>query len=381
MPSLAEVVLLSLIVAVAGLLRGFSGFGFSMFAVPLMATVMAPARAVPVILALTFVSNLQTLRADWDDIDRRSVLSLVAWAIPFAMLGNWVLSVLDERPLRIIIGLVTVGATLVIWRAGPRERPRPSATATAFTGMTSGVLHGLLAMGGPPLTMYYLRGAFSPQAARASMLATFTLMTIGPLAEAILAGGAWADWGVQEPVGPVEVVPPDPTQSGLGALYVAHLVGASQETLADVLPAVRGLLGNLGYLYPSSETLFGLYAEQGPGALPLIVGQERQMLAFLAAHPGEEAAIRGHLRVLYPRPTVWVRHPLLVLDERAVPLLAALGDDDVRRLAWARYGYRAGAGAAEDPAALEAAGLPVTIEATAPPDAETMNRIILGLEQ
>lgn len=188
MPSLAEAALLSLIVAAAGLLRGFSGFGFSMFAVPLMATVMAPARAVPVILALTFVSNLQTLRADWDDIDRRSVLSLVAWAIPFAMLGNWVLSVLDERPLRIIIGLVTVGATLVIWRAGPRERPRPSATATAFTGMTSGVLHGLLAMGGPPLTMYYLRGAFSPQAARASMLATFTLMTIGPLAEAILSG-------------------------------------------------------------------------------------------------------------------------------------------------------------------------------------------------
>ena len=36
--------------------------------------------------------------------------------------------------------------------------------------------------------MYYLRGAFSPQAARASMLATFTLMTIGPLAEAILSG-------------------------------------------------------------------------------------------------------------------------------------------------------------------------------------------------
>mgnify|MGYP001038259827 FL=1 len=202
-----------------------------------------------------------------------------------------------------------------------------------------------------------------------------------PLAEAILAGGAWADWGVQEPVGPVEVVPPDPAQSGLGALYVAHLIGASEGTLADALPAVRSLLSDLGYLYPSSETLFGLYAEQGPGALPLIVGQERQMLALLAAHPGEEAAIRGRLRVLYPRPTVWVRHPLLVLDERAVPLLAALGDDDVRRLAWARYGYRAGAGAAEDPAALEAAGLPVTIEATAPPDAETMNRIILGLEQ
>src|SRR5690606_38049828 len=91
-------------------------------------------------------------------------------------------------PLRVIIGMVTVGATLVLWRAGARPRPRPGAAATAVTGMTSGVLQGLLAMGGPPLTMYYLRGAFTPQAARASMLAIFTLTTSGPLAEAVLSG-------------------------------------------------------------------------------------------------------------------------------------------------------------------------------------------------
>jgi len=188
MPSLAELALLSVIIAAAGVMRGFSGFGFSMFAVPLMALVMAPARAVPVVLALTFVSNLQTLRSDWHDIDRRSVLSLVVWAIPFAMLGNWLLEALDERPLRLIIGAVTVGATLLLWRAGASPRPRPGGPATAATGMASGILHGLLAMGGPPLIMYYLRGAFSPQAARASMTAAFTLMTLGPLADALVSG-------------------------------------------------------------------------------------------------------------------------------------------------------------------------------------------------
>lgn len=188
MPSLAEAASLTLIIAAAGLMRGFSGFGFSMFAVPLMALVMAPSRAVPVVLALTFLSNLQTLRSDWYDIDRRSVLALVLWAVPFAMLGNWVLAILDERPLRLIIGAVTVGATLILWRAGAAPRPRPSGAETAATGMASGILHGLLAMGGPPLTMYYLRGAFTPQAARASMTAAFSLMTLGPLADALLSG-------------------------------------------------------------------------------------------------------------------------------------------------------------------------------------------------
>ncbi len=188
MPSLAEAALLTAIIAAAGVMRGFSGFGFSMFAVPLMATVMAPSRAVPVVLALTLVSNMQTLRSDWHDIDRRSVLSLVVWAIPFAMLGNWVLAVLDERPLRLIIGAVTVGATLLLWRAGAGPRPRPSGIETALTGTASGILHGLLAMGGPPLIMYYLRGAFTPQAARASMTGAFTLMTLGPFADSLVSG-------------------------------------------------------------------------------------------------------------------------------------------------------------------------------------------------
>src|SRR5690606_12942470 len=76
----------------------------------------------------------------------------------------------------------------VIWRSGANRRPRPSGIATAITGMSSGVLHGLLAMGGPPLTMYYLRGAFTPQAARASMTGAFTLMTLGPLTDAVVSG-------------------------------------------------------------------------------------------------------------------------------------------------------------------------------------------------
>jgi len=54
--------------------------------------------------------------------------------------------------------------------------------------MSSGVLHGLLAMGGPPLTMYYLRGAFTPQAARASMTGAFTLMSFMPLTDAVVSG-------------------------------------------------------------------------------------------------------------------------------------------------------------------------------------------------
>lgn len=188
LPSLVDVAVLTAIIAAAGVLRGFSGFGSSMFAVPLMAMVMPPGRVVPIVLALAQISSIQTLRLDWRDIDWRSGAFLVAWAIPAAMVGNHVLTSLDERTLRIIIGAATVGATFILWRADPKPRPRPGHLVTMVAGTTSGILQGLLGMGGPPLIMYYLRGAFSPHAARASMNVVLLLMTLGPLGDAVVSG-------------------------------------------------------------------------------------------------------------------------------------------------------------------------------------------------
>lgn len=192
---------------------------------------------------------------------------------------------------------------------------------------------------------------------------------LGHLAE----GRTWAEWGVEGLPGTVGVAPPDPRQSAVGGLYVELLA----ETLGGegALPEIRALLAGQGYLYPTAGALFRQYVRQGPGAWPLVVGLESQLVALRAEHPEERARIDERLRTLYPRPAVWAVHSLLVLTERAAPLAEALGDGDIRHLARTRYGFRSAQEEMHDPAAPEPAGPAVTI------DPATIDRIILGLGQ
>ena len=50
------------LVFLSGLLRGFTGFGFGLTAVPLLSLVMPPARAVPLVLMLQAMVSLAGLR-------------------------------------------------------------------------------------------------------------------------------------------------------------------------------------------------------------------------------------------------------------------------------------------------------------------------------
>lgn len=187
--NLTQVLCVSVVVAVAGLLRGFSGFGFAMVAVPLATMFMEPVQIVPVVLALQLSSGVLTLRTDWHEIDRRSVGRIALVAVPFLIIGTWALTQLPGKPIRMAIGCVTIGAALLLWRSGGRkESGPPTVLSTMLAGSVSGLLHGMVAMGGPPLTMFYLSGRFSPPVARASITAIFTLISILPLGASIYSG-------------------------------------------------------------------------------------------------------------------------------------------------------------------------------------------------
>lgn len=182
---MSDALFLSAVVAVAGVMRGFSGFGFAMFAVPLATVVAEPARVVPVVLALQLASGLWSLRTDWFEIDRGSVVRLVVAALPFVFLGTWLLQSVPSRPVRFVVGGATLAAAAMLWMSRHASRAAPTPAFTIGTGAASGLLHGLVAMGGPPLTLYFLRGGFAPAVARASMTAIFSLISVGPLAAAI----------------------------------------------------------------------------------------------------------------------------------------------------------------------------------------------------
>jgi len=180
--------LLFAVVTVAAVLRGFTGFGFGMFGVPLASLLMDPVHAVPIIMGLQLASGLITLRKDASSVDLQSVVALCLAGLPFAALGTLALALAPQNLVRVVIGLVTILASAQLALAKPAMSRRPALALSFAAGATSGFLHGLVAMGGPPLTVYYLSGWFRPAVARASMTFVFSALSAGPLLGAASLG-------------------------------------------------------------------------------------------------------------------------------------------------------------------------------------------------
>ena len=176
------VIMLALLaVFAAAFLRGFTGFGFALAAVPALSLTLSPVVVVPCTLILGVLAGVQVLPklrhlAHW-----RSVWILVAGSLIGSPIGIWVLTTLPANAMRAGIGIILMGAVVVLWRQ-PRLAKPPSSALGLATGVVSGVLNGSAALAGPPVILYFLTSTDSVVVARASLVMYFFFSTSGTLA-------------------------------------------------------------------------------------------------------------------------------------------------------------------------------------------------------
>jgi len=176
-----------LAILIAALLRGFTGFGFALAAVPLMGLWMAPAKAVPVAVLLQLLGGLTDLSRNHRDCDWRSLRWLIVGAAIGSPIGAVLLSVAPSPVARIVIASITAAAVVVLSR-GLTLDTVPSRLATSSVGLVAGLFNGLAAMPGPPAVVYYMSGPFRAVAARASLLMFFLATSIAAFASIVLVG-------------------------------------------------------------------------------------------------------------------------------------------------------------------------------------------------
>ena len=151
---------------IAGLARGFSGFGSALIFIPLASASVGPLLAAPMIDG---VGALGMIPDAWRQADRRGVFVMAAGALVAVPFGTWVLTHTDPRSIRwgislailLLIGLLASG-----WRYGGRPRDG----ITVGVGAVSGLLNGAAQIGGPPAIAYWLGSAATPQMVRANMV-------------------------------------------------------------------------------------------------------------------------------------------------------------------------------------------------------------------
>jgi uncharacterized protein len=158
----------------ASLLRGFTGFGFGIAAVPLLSLALPPAKVVPFVVVLQVIVGVAGLRQSWSLCDWRAVVGLSPGLVLGIPIGLAVLTTFGADPVRLAIGCVILGSVLLLWR-GLRLPPRPSRAIAWGVGLIAGVMSGLASMGGPPIVVYLLALAHEAAVVRASSIVYFML--------------------------------------------------------------------------------------------------------------------------------------------------------------------------------------------------------------
>ena len=154
-----------LIVFAAGIVRGFAGFGFSALCVAGLSLFVPPAQVVPPIFVLEVLASLTLLRGALKDADWSWLSWLALGNALFIPLGVALLAFVPETPLRLLIGaLLLVAAALL--RTGFTLALAPTRTVRLATGLVSGFVNGVAAIGGIAVAVLLSAPRTPPRGAR-----------------------------------------------------------------------------------------------------------------------------------------------------------------------------------------------------------------------
>lgn len=177
LPDAPALALLLVTAFLAGLARGFSGFGAALIFIPIASALTGPQVAAPLLLVVDSAMTLGLIPPAFRRADRREVLIMALGAFLGVPFGVWLLTTLDPVVLRwgLVIGAFALLALLL---SGWRYHGRPKPPLTVLVGAVSGLFSGAAQMGGPPVVAYWLGGAIPRQTVRANIVLFFAISTL-----------------------------------------------------------------------------------------------------------------------------------------------------------------------------------------------------------
>jgi uncharacterized membrane protein YfcA len=156
----------------AAIVRGYSGFGFSLLAITALSLAMPPSQIVPSIFMLEIAASLHLLPSIWKDIHWGSIGPLIIGCLIATPLGVWLLANMPAAPMQIALAVFVLVATALLWR-GFALKTMPGRVASTATGAASGFFNGAFGIGGPPVILFYFASPAGNEAGRASVIAYF----------------------------------------------------------------------------------------------------------------------------------------------------------------------------------------------------------------
>ncbi|MBN1327215.1 MAG: sulfite exporter TauE/SafE family protein [Candidatus Cloacimonetes bacterium] len=171
------IVSISLIIFSAAFLQSFSGFGFSLVAVPLITLQLQPRIAIPLLIVYSVLINLTVLLSTARHFRLRDVWLLFPSGLAGLPLGTYLLLNLNDNLLKLLIGvfIVLFGSLFLVNFSSIAATKKPIQITAGFI---SGILCSSISLSGPPIILFLTNKHVGKNYFRSTLAAYFLFLNL-----------------------------------------------------------------------------------------------------------------------------------------------------------------------------------------------------------
>lgn len=170
----------------AGVVRGFTGFGYAVIVVLGLNLLMAPQAALATAILLDLACCLGLLREAAVQAHRPLLMRLVLGMVLALPLGLWAISWLPAGIMSQLVGGISLLGGALLWL--DRPLPQLAQRFAISAGIASGLAMTTASAGGPPLMLYLLNQPLPAAVQRATAILFFALCSSAVLLGLIATG-------------------------------------------------------------------------------------------------------------------------------------------------------------------------------------------------
>lgn len=157
------------IAVLAGVVRGFSGFGSALIYIPLAASVLPPVWVLITLTLMDMIGPLPNIPRALRDGHPRQVAAIGGVAALALLPGLWLLDRMDDGVFRWTVSALCL-LTVILMASGWRWHGRMGPGVVLGSGALSGFLGGVSGLSGPPVVLTYMSTALPAAVIRANVL-------------------------------------------------------------------------------------------------------------------------------------------------------------------------------------------------------------------